>query len=482
MTTTPARRILIANVTLAGRSGTETMTRDLALGLRAAGHRPTVYSPRLGDVASEIAAAGVPVVSRVQDAPETPDLVHGNQHVELVAALFQSRRARGLFVCHDRTTYWSAPPRMTRIARYVAVDRYCLSRLTVDYGIPAELTRVIYNAVDLARFARRPSLPAQPRRAAVFSNYAGPGTHLESVQAACDRMGLPLDVIGAGAGHSSSAPELILASYDLVFAKARCALEAMAVGAAVVLCDTQGLGPMVTSAEVEQLRTWNFGRSLLRQPLNPEAIVAEVRRYDAADAAGVTDFIRARAGLDESIAEYVRLYEEILAAPAPGEAAFEAELDEYLRFSALRLQRLAEDAEALRGPYRMEPLSDAACASVAVRVTAVRGSVAAAAPFSVDVEVRNGSDRRLSSTPPFPVHVASRWFDAESGAPVVAEGPRATLRPIVTPGGVETCTLIATAPRVPGRYTLRVTLVQEDVIWFDWLQPPVQDEVRLIVS
>ena len=53
-------RILLANVTLASRTGTETALRDLALGLRAAGHRPMAYSPELGEIAGEIRSAGGP--------------------------------------------------------------------------------------------------------------------------------------------------------------------------------------------------------------------------------------------------------------------------------------------------------------------------------------------------------------------------------------------------------------------------------------
>src|SRR3954466_3978459 len=108
-------RVLIANVTLAGRSGTETVVRDLALGLQQAGHTPMVYSPKLGEIAREIACAGIPVVSDLHDLREPPDVVHGNHHVELVAALLTFPKARGLFVCHDRIAYWSAPPQMKRI-------------------------------------------------------------------------------------------------------------------------------------------------------------------------------------------------------------------------------------------------------------------------------------------------------------------------------------------------------------------------------
>ncbi len=54
-------------------------------------------------------------------------------------------------------------------------------------------------------------------------------------------------------------PERILPRYDLVFAKGRCALEAMAAGCAVIVCDAVGLGEMVTHGSVEEMRRWNFG-------------------------------------------------------------------------------------------------------------------------------------------------------------------------------------------------------------------------------
>ena len=156
-------RILIVNVTLASRTGTETALRDLALGLKATGHRPMVYSPELGEIADEIRASGIPVFSQLEDLSEEPDIVHGNHHVQTVEALLKFRNARGLFVCHDRRAHMSAPPRLGRILRYVAVDYNCLERLTEEYGIPQHLTRVIYNSVDTSRFLPRPPLPAHPQ-------------------------------------------------------------------------------------------------------------------------------------------------------------------------------------------------------------------------------------------------------------------------------------------------------------------------------
>ena len=100
------------------------------------------------------------------------------------------------------------------------------------------------NAVDLSRFIPRPPLPDRPLGAAVFSNYASRWTHLPAIEEACSTLGIPLDVIGKAFGTETQKPEELLPKYDLVFAKARCALEAMATGCAVVLCDFAGLGSM----------------------------------------------------------------------------------------------------------------------------------------------------------------------------------------------------------------------------------------------
>lgn len=243
-------RVLITNVTLAGRTGTETVVRDLALGLAAAGQFPMVYSPEIGEIALEIERAGVPVVSDLGLLQAEPDVIHGHHHAQTLQALLHFPKAPAIFVCHDRLAPTDVPPPFPRIARYVAVDMNCRERLAVDYAIPEHLVDVIYNCVDTNRFIERSPLPPSPGRALVFSHYAGANTHLEAVKAACAETNLPVDVVGSYSGNSCPAPESILGNYDLVFAKARCALEAMAVGTAVILCDTRGLGPMVTASEV----------------------------------------------------------------------------------------------------------------------------------------------------------------------------------------------------------------------------------------
>jgi hypothetical protein len=92
--------------------------------------------------------------------------------------------------------------------------------------------------------------------------------------------------------NSQSQPEELLGRYDVVFAKGRSALEAAAVGAAVVLCDALGLGPMVNSREFDAQRSLNCGARLLRDPVSVEGVVARLERYDPGDAAEVTRRLR----------------------------------------------------------------------------------------------------------------------------------------------------------------------------------------------
>ncbi len=306
-------RVLITNITLATRTGTETYVRDLATALRDQGHASTVYCPELGEIAWELQAAAVPVTDDLDALDGPPDVIHGHHNLATTTACLHFPRTPTVFVCHDPLAWHDSPPWLPSILRYVAVDLACRDRLALRHGIPEERVRVVLNFVDLERFKPRDPLPPRPKRGLVFSNYASDRTHLPAVRAACDRAGIALDVIGAGAGIVCSRPEELLGCYDIVFAKGRSALEALAVGAAVVVCDAAGLGPMVTAGELERLRPLNFSFRTLREPVEPAVLVREIARYDPHDAARVSRQIRVAAGRDAAVHEFVALYYDVLA-------------------------------------------------------------------------------------------------------------------------------------------------------------------------
>jgi len=266
-------------------------------------------------MADELRARGIPVVRRLRELKSRPDIIHGNSRRETLAAVLRFRSTPAIFVCHAHSAWDTGAWFHPRIRRYLGMSGLCVQRLRAE-GMPEDRIALSWNWVDLHRFLPRPPLPERPRRALVFSNYAKDGTHLPAISEACRRAGLELDVVGAGVKNSAERPEAILGQYDLVFAKAKAALEAMAVGAAVILCDFGGAGPLVTSADFDRLRPMNFGFEALREPLAPEPILRQIERYDAEDAACVRDRLRGEGGLEQAVADLLGIYRAVIAEQA----------------------------------------------------------------------------------------------------------------------------------------------------------------------
>jgi hypothetical protein len=308
------RRVLIATITLTARTGTAVYTRDLALALLRRGHLPIVYASQTGALAEELRHSTIPVVTDLDALAAAPDVIHGHHHLETLAALSRFPGVPALFVCHDALTWHSIPPIGPRIGAYVAVDRNCRDRMVFEHDIPEESIHVLTNAVDLRRYARRSPLPLNPGRALIFSNNAAE-EWVKPIRTACESRNIALDIGGTAAGRPIDAPESVLPQYDIVFAKARCAIEALAVGAAVIVCDARGLAGLVTTSSLAELRQLNFGARTLRRPIAATLIGAEIDRYDPADSAAVCDRIRLSADIDILVDQYIDLYDELCAQP-----------------------------------------------------------------------------------------------------------------------------------------------------------------------
>lgn len=307
-------RVLIAVNSIEFRGGGVTHVRELATALVGRGHTPVVYGAGAGGaIARELRKATVPVVEDLAQLSATPDLIHGHNHLKTMVALLHFPLTPAVYTCHSWKLWQDLPPVHPRILSYIAVDRTCYDRLVCEGGVAEERVSVVLNAVDLQKFKPRGPLPARPRRALVFGNNAREDTFLGAVREACAAAGLSLDVIGSGVGRAAERPEELLGAYDLVFAKARCALEALSVGAAVILCDADGSGPLVTTGELERLRAYNFGVRTLRNPASAEFLAREIARYDAEDAAEVSRRVRAAASQEDAVSRTIEIYEETLA-------------------------------------------------------------------------------------------------------------------------------------------------------------------------
>lgn len=86
-------------------------------------------------------------------------------------------------------------------------------------------------------------------------------------------------------------------------------------------------------------------------------------------------------------------------------------------------------------------------------------------PFVAEVTLTNDSDAVLSSFMPYPVRFAYLWFD-KRGERVGGDRGRSIVAPAARAHGSGRYALRVVAPDRAGRFTLRVTLVQELVRWF----------------
>ncbi len=218
-------RILVTNIQLNHRSGTEIVVRDLESGLRERGHEVCVYTPNPGVLSDEITSRGGLVVDSLERVPFVPDVIHGHHHGPSTAAALHFPQTPLVFVCHSRHSWIDMAQGVPSVREYVAVDLNCRERLIAE-GLPKDSIHVITNAVDLERLVIRGAPSTPPAKAAIFGNNATEGGFRHVVRQACARAGLSLDEFGSGLGRTLDNPEARLAEYDVVFAKARCAIEA----------------------------------------------------------------------------------------------------------------------------------------------------------------------------------------------------------------------------------------------------------------
>ncbi|MBK8500858.1 MAG: glycosyltransferase [Saprospiraceae bacterium] len=307
-------KVLLTNIWLDEYAGTEVYIRDLSIELNKRGHQVEVYSPRLGKVAQEISEAGIHICGRTEEIKEEPDIIHGHQYLPTMDALSRFRNSPSIYFVHDRSYPGDTPPQIQRVNRYVAVDSICRQKI-LEHGIPESKVMTILNWVDTVRFYKKADISYSPARALVFSNNAKPDNYFSIIVEACKKMNLQIDVIGRGFNNTISNPQDILVKYDIVFAKGKAAIEAMATGAAVIVCDFRGLGGLVLPDNYEYFRSNNFGMNTMQDKIEVEAICRQIAKYNAEQIELVTNRIRREADfvtyvdyLEETYKRIIRSY------------------------------------------------------------------------------------------------------------------------------------------------------------------------------
>ncbi|MEW6633326.1 MAG: glycosyltransferase family 4 protein [Pseudomonadota bacterium] len=301
-------RILITNLSVAQNSGTESVVELLADGLRGAGHQTMLLATSLGDMADRMRRRGHHVVDRIAEIVDRPDIIHGQHLTPCLTALARFPDVPAVFSCHSSFFEVEAPMLHPQICHWIAVDEACRAKC-LSRGIPDDKLDLIYNAVDLARFKKRPPLPAKPARGLLLTKNHD---HQQAVREACAGTGIQLDELGPATNRYSYQIEKDLLAYDIVFATARMAIEAAAVGCAVVVCDARGFAGLLDTGNMASWRQANLGVALLKSAVTVENLTTAIASYDADDAAAVSAYFRDAAGSQHFIDEHLRIYGQVL--------------------------------------------------------------------------------------------------------------------------------------------------------------------------
>ena len=207
-------------------------------------------------------------------------------------------------------------------------------------------------------------------------------------------------------------------------------------------------------------------------------MIHEINRYDAADASAVSHTIREQASLDSALDQYEALFQEVMAEPVRADEGTRALAEPLLH----RVARLERELAAHRSPERMWPLSDDEISRVHLTAEQLPKSMVAGSSLFGRVRIGNDLGAAIGTWPPFPLHLAYRWRPAESPQFLPIEASRTLLHHPIGPHETSPQFVRVIAPTAPGRYVLRITLVQEGWRWLDDGPKPAFVDADMIVT
>ncbi len=236
-------RFVLANRQMAFVGGTEIHLVTVAEHLRRLGHDAVIYTPELGAYSDHARSRGLEVLGTLRELPLECDVVFAQDAI--VAYDMAERYPSALFVyrvCGDFNEFQLLPQAEDVIDLVIVLsDRY--ARLVEASAVKAPMVRLRV-PIDVDRLAPIGRIRERPRRAVVIGNYTD---RFELVRDAWESHGIEVAQVGLanGAGQSFDVAAA-LADADIVVAKSRTALDAMACGRAVYVLDVFGGDGWVT--------------------------------------------------------------------------------------------------------------------------------------------------------------------------------------------------------------------------------------------
>ena len=130
---------------------------------------------------------------------------------------------------------------------------------------------------------------------------------------------------------------------------------------------------------------------------------------------------------------------------------------------------------------RMLPVPVGRASALRLWIVSVPSTCPCGKVIEAIVEVFNGGLGVWSSAPPNPLFLSYHWL-AENCEICIFDGWRSEIRPPLQRLSAERYRMHVLAPAKPGVYTLKVTLVQESIRWFDESPLSGWEDARIVVE
>ena len=147
------------------------------------------------------------------------------------------------------------------------------------------------------------------------------------------------------------------------------------------------------------------------------------------------------------------------------------------------------DLEQLKARLSMARLPVLLADQLCLEICEHPSSANADGEFQIVVELTNHTGFTFNSLHPYPVNLSYHWMDQRGESNVIFDGQRSPLFPPLVASSKKTSNGVKRryqakiiAPKHPGRYRLRVTLVQEQVQWFDAPPTHLRQDVLIEVN
>lgn len=299
-------KVLIVNERLSKRTGTEIVTRDLALGLANRRHEVEVLTGQKGRLAKEVEAAGINVATAVGRIGFSPDVIHFN---DLSLAGFVSRAypdVPALLQWH-RSIPKTFTVESTNIKVLCGVNPYLVNR--IEHCTARKSDGLLNNYVNLRLFqppARE--LPTRPKRWLLVGQQKKGYVLMARLRWVALRHGAELDLVGPRYFRRVDNLPAFTRDYHLVFASGRCALEAACSGAGVIVTDFHGVAGFLRSDNVQRYYEGNFSYGLFGAPPSARSLAKAVADYDPEEARHATRWLRENANIERGLGKITKLY------------------------------------------------------------------------------------------------------------------------------------------------------------------------------